>query len=826
MERPEQLTKYEKDAAASIRACHHCGEQCREDILLYDGHAFCCEGCRTVFDILQESNLCRYYELDGPKGLTPAETFPGKFDYLDLPEVASRVIEFTDGKLARVNWLLPKIHCISCIWLLENLNRLHPAVRSSEVNFPEKKVSIVFEMHQLTLSNLASLLTSIGYEPYLSLDDLDTKQKDPWQRTRLYKTGIAGFAFGNIMMLSFPEYFHLGTGGGDQQLRKLFTLLNFGLSIPVLLYCASDFFRSACSAWRGRYFNIDAPLALALSSVYAVSIYQLVTQSGPGYFDSFAGSVFFLLLGRYFQDKTYAGIAFDRDYKSYFPVAVTVVREDGTERRTPVSALQENDEILLRNRELVPADATLLSPAASIDYSFVSGESEKVERTAGDVIYAGGRHTGTAVRMKVLRKVSQSYLTQLWNNEAFAGNKEEQSATLAARINRYFSVAVFLLAVTAFGIWFFVFQKTETAFLAFATTLVVACPCGLFLSATFTYGNLLAILGKNRFYFKNAHAVDRLSHIDTVVFDKTGTITQTGEASVNFNGVVLTPEKRTIIRTIMAQSSHPLSRLIVQHLSADPVSRRALVSFEEVEGKGIQAQWGSTKVKIGSADWTGANFTGEGASSQVFVAFDDVIAGFYEIKSSYRPELESAVAALHQAGIRTFLLSGDKPVDVPFLSRIFRSKTVLHFGQTPAQKLDFIKALQSEGSNVMMVGDGLNDAGALRQSNVGIAVSEDANNFSPACDAILEGTELTRLPAYVRLARNGQRIIRASFCISLLYNAAGLSFALAGQLSPVIAAILMPVSSVTIVAFTTAASSLAARRLITDQGHKKAGRRS
>lgn len=798
------------------QACYHCGEECRDDVLHADNHDFCCDGCLTVYSLLKESDLCQYYAIEGAQGISPDPAFyKGKYDHLDQPEVHDKMIEFTDGHLTTVYWYLPKMHCSSCIWLLEHLYRLNPAVRSSVVNFPEKKVRITFDAPALRLSELAALLTRIGYEPYLSMDDLSGKKAGKWNRTRLYKIGIAGFAFGNIMMLSFPEYFHLGQNTSDQNLRTLFGILNLALSLPVLFYCAADFYKSAWSALKGRYLNIDAPIALALSCVFLISIYQLATQTGPGYLDSFAGAVFFMLVGRYFQDKTYAGVSFDRDYKSYFPIAISVLN-DGIEARKPITDLQKGDRMLVRNEELIPADAVLQSAVAMVDYSFVSGESQPVERRKGDTIYAGGKQKGAAIELEVLREVSQSYLTQLWNNEAFTRDKDDANKSLAARINRYFSLIVLGIAAVTFAFWFFINKNPGTAFLAFTTTLLVACPCALLLSSTFTNGNLLSVFSRNRFYPKNAHSIERLARTDAVVFDKTGTITLPDDAEIDFTGEPSTRDELVMIKTLVGQSSHPLSRLIAKHLADVPASRRVLTGFSETSGKGMAAQWGARRVKVGSADWVGAisNAESTGQSSRVYVAIDEVVRGYFTIRSKYRPELPETLSALRQAGIRTYLLSGDRPTDRDLLAPLFGENALLFFNQKPEQKLDFVRGLQREGRHVLMVGDGLNDAGALRQSDVGLAVSDDINNFSPSCDAIVEGNQLSLLPGYIALARSGQRIIRQSFAISLIYNILGLSFAVTGHLSPVIAAILMPVSSITIVAFTTLASNAAARRYL------------
>jgi Cu+-exporting ATPase len=798
-----------------LATCYHCGEACKDEQIEHDDHLFCCDGCQLVYDVLKENDLCQYYSFEEGKGNSPEKNhYKEKFDYLNLPELQSKLLEFTDGRQSRVNWLIPKMHCSSCIWLLEQLHRLNGAVSSSVVNFPEKKVRITYDSNRIKLSELASLLAKIGYEPYISLNDLEGDEKKRWNRTRLYKIGIAGFTFGNIMMLSLPEYFDLGQTSDDQQLRFLFGGLNVVLSLPVFFYSASDFFTSAWKALRGRYLNIDAPIALALLCVFLTSLYQVFSGTGPGYFDSLAGAVFFMLLGRYFQDKTYASISFERDYRSYFPVAASIIGKDGEETSTPVTDLAPGDRIVIRNRELIPVDSVLESPKASIDYSFVSGEAAPVERRKGDTIYSGGRQEGGAIVLEVLRKVSHSYLTQLWNNEAFSKQKEDPDQALPARINRYFSVVVLLIAAVTFTIWA-LSGKMEVAFNAFTTVLLVACPCALLLSATFTNGNLLSLFGKYSFYLKNAFTIERLAGIDTVIFDKTGTITLTKEAEVTFVGAPLTADELVIIKTLASQSSHPLSRLIVSDLKGVSSSKRVLSNFTEREGQGIKAMWGKQEVRLGSAVWLGVevvNHKDAKTSSLVHVSFDGTPRGFFEIRSKYRPELEATVTKLKNSGYQLYLLSGDKPTDIPFLSSLFGAEN-LHFNQTPEQKLKFVEGLQQrDGRRVLMVGDGLNDAGALRQSTVGLAVSDDVSNFSPACDVLTKGPCLANLPNYIGLAKTGQLVVKITFALSLVYNLVGLSFAITGDLSPVVAAVLMPFSSITIVLFTTLMTNLAARK--------------
>lgn len=399
--------------------CYHCGADCEDHVIVRDDKPFCCEGCRTVYELLQENQLCNYYDLTQNPGVSPDKNYyAGKYAYLDLPEVHDKIIDFTDGRQTHVNWFFPQMHCSSCVYLLENLHRLHEGVISSLVNFPEKKARIVIDEQKISLSKLAELLTYIGYEPYISLQDIEAQKAPKTNRTRLYKIGIAGFAFGNVMMMSFPDYFGLGDTHLDHHLQTMFSVFSVVLALPVFFYSASDFFVSAWKSIRERFLNIDAPIALAILVTFVRSLYEIGTQTGVGYLDSMTGIVFFMLLGRYFQDKTYSAISFDRDYKSYFPVAVTLLgRGQGaggedfpsviptkevsdTNPQLLVTDLQPGDQILIRNKELIPADVRLVSERAMIDYSFVSGESTPIEKTRNELIYAGGRQIGERLKSK------------------------------------------------------------------------------------------------------------------------------------------------------------------------------------------------------------------------------------------------------------------------------------------------------------------------------------------------------------------------------------------------------------------------------------------
>lgn len=793
-------TSVHKHATTS---CYHCGEHCDNSIHVEE-KTFCCDGCKMVYEILNENELCKYYDITQAPGINARGKFVSeKFAYLDDEKVKKQLISFTNNIQSRVTFTLPQMHCSSCIWLLENLHKLNPAVIESQVNFPRKEINILYSETESSLRKIVELLAFIGYEPRISLNDIDSKKSNKTNRSHIFKIGIAGFCFGNIMMLSLPEYF----SGGEQidyQLKNLFSYIILFLSLPVFSYSASEFFISAYKGFQQKFINIDAPIALAVLITFTRSLYEIISGSGAGYMDSMSGIVFFMLIGRYFQNRTYDTLSFDRDYKSYFPVSVTVIK-DGSHNSIPVSNIKVGDRLLIRNNELIPADALLFKGDANIDYSFVTGESAAVPKVLGEMIFAGGKQIGSSIELEVIKDVSQSYLTQLWNSDTFK-KEENNNDSILHIISKYFSIVLFALAFG--GFLFFANSDMPRALNALTTVLIVACPCTLLLSATFTNGNILRIYGKNKFYLKNANVIEKLQNIDSIVFDKTGTITINNESVVKYDGLPLSEEQMAIVKSLTSHSNHPLSKSILNYLPS--LSTYATNHFSEHSGQGIEGIVLNNYIKLGSGEFVLEETKSSNLSSTVHLKINDIYYGKFSIHNQYRKGLKSLVHSL-QNKFTLSVLSGDNDAERSQLKNIFNNSTAMYFQQSPADKLNYIKTLQKNNKTVAMIGDGLNDAGALKQSDVGISISDDLNNFSPACDAILDGTQFNKLKTFIDFSKTSQRIIYASFFISLLYNVIGLSYAVSGQLSPVIAAILMPLSSISIVVFTTGASTVAAK---------------
>ena len=780
------------------QGCFHCGLIIpKNEEINFDEKKFCCTGCKTVYEIFRLHDLTSYYDYEKSPGATPQD-IQGKYDFLENEVILSKILDFQEGNTSIVSLNIPHIHCSSCIWILENLNRLQPGISTSQVNFPEKKARITFNSEIVSLKSIVYLLSSIGYEPYISLENYETG-KNRVDRTLTYKLGVAFFCFGNIMLLSFPEYFEIKEFWLDSY-KPFFRILIFILALPSFLYSASDYYVSAYRSIKTRMLNIDVPIALGIIVMFIRSTYDIVMDYGPGFFDSLTGLVFFMLLGKMFQIKTYSFLSFERDFKSYFPIAVTRINQDSSEESVPIYDVLKGNRLLIRNQELIPVDGILMSEKAEIDYSFVTGEAIPISKKSGDKIFAGGKQIGKVIEMEVLHSVSQSYLTQLWSNEIFQKKVFQKHKTITDAISRYFTPILLLIAFAGFGYWIFI--DANTAFNVFTAVLIVACPCALALTAPFTFGNILRIMGKQKMYLKNALVIEQLAKVDTIVFDKTGTITTNKKSNIIYEGGTISDENFVLIKNVLRGSNHPLSRMLYDFLPE--YNRIKIDDFQEITGKGILAIVDNKEIKIGSASFVNNTIldSSEIEKTALHIKIGTLYLGKFVFQNQYREGLEKLFATLSKE-YNIKVLSGDNDGERANLEVILPKRTELIFNQKPEQKLEFIKKLQETGKNVMMVGDGLNDAGALAQSNVGISVSENVNVFSPACDAILDAGEFSKLNYFLKLSHKSILIIKMSFGLSILYNIVGLSFAVTGNLLPLVAAIIMPLSTITIVGFVT-----------------------
>ena len=793
-------------------ACFHCGELIHEKSIRYQKHSFCCSGCQQVYQLLSDHSLEDYYACDIIPGRSPHEP---RFSFLDHPNFREKLISFSKEGISKVTFNLPGIHCRSCLYLLENLYRLNAAILKTHLNFTKKELSIWFKESDISLGELANFLASIGYEPFIDSEESQNNQhKNLEEQNALFiKLGIAGFCAGNAMLFSFPEYL----GIEDGELKYLFGYLNLFLGSIAVFYSGSDYFKNVVSHLKLKKITIELPILLGILVGYSRSAYEILTQTGAGYIDSVSGLLFFLLIGKWFQQKSFDFLSFERKYTSYFPLTITKLVH-GIEVLAPLQEIAVGDHLLIRNQEIIPSDAILYRGQSNIDYSFVTGESEKIKLKEGDSIYAGGKHAGEIIEIVIIKELKQSYLTQLWEEQVFKDplHKTENWENFANKVGIYFTFGLMSLAF-AVGIYWLINDPSKWQN-SVVSILVIACPCALAISYPFILGHGMRWLAKFNFFIKDTQSLERLAQIDTIVFDKTGTLTlSANEGAKEHFTRPLTQGEWSNLYSLVQQSIHPISRQtqkFIQNLGFTQMKKPEIL--REIAGKGLEGYFNGIAYRVGSAKFTGHSSkllnNYQISESQLFLEINHEPLGYIEFPWENRPGVELMLRQL-QANYDVYLLSGDKKEHAAHLVDWFPKIESCRFECSPMDKMGFIKSLQNQGKKVAMIGDGLNDAGAIKQAHIGIAVSDDHLHFTPASDAILQGSSLHNLPKFIAFAQAGLRLIKFSFIISLVYNAIGLSFAIQGNLSPLIAAILMPVNSISMLLIAHAGMSYQGKSL-------------
>jgi Cu+-exporting ATPase len=543
-----------------------------------------------------------------------------------------------------------------------------------------------------------------------------------------------------------------------------------------------------------KYLTIDVPISLGIITLFARSAFEIISGTGVGYFDSFAGLVFFLLVGKWFQSRTYSAIAFDRDFKSYFPMAVAKL-DDGEESVVLIEKIKKGDRLRILNNQIIPADCILSNGEAIVDYSFVSGESDSIRKNIGDRLYAGGRQIGGVIDVDVAKEVSQSYLTQLWNQAGSTEQKRGVDSDLINRTSQWFSVGIISIALLTLVGWLFI--DPAQAMNAFTAVLIIACPCALALAMPFASGNVSRLLGKRGFFLRNAKTLETMAESQAFVFDKTGTLTDNNASKLHYIGSTLSKYEVRMVFSVASSSTHPLSVAISNWLSSELIQ---IENLKEEPGLGLKARVGQNTVKLGSSEFCGTTDL-DNQGSQVHVRINDEFMGTFLIEKGLRDGAQEMVNSIEKSEL--YMLSGDNNRDEHRMRSLFGEDAQLHFNQSPQSKLEFVQALEKNGKRTVMFGDGLNDAGALKAASTGVAVADNVYSFSPACDVILQADQLRNFGRILRYAKRSIQVVRASIIISLIYNVIGLFFAVQGDLTPIVAAILMPLSSITVVAFVT-----------------------
>lgn len=783
--------------------CLHCGDACGPKSIHTHEGSFCCSGCEAVYRILRDHNLCDYYVV-GDESTRHRRPAFGRDDYavLDQRDVRIRYVEYADGDVENLRFDVPNLHCVSCMWLLDRLHEFDPGIIVSTADISRRQVAIRIKPNVTTIRNVAELLARIGYPPVIRAESThrEDQQRQQERRSLYLRMGVAGFAAGNIMLFGIARY--LAQGDLPPSLVLLFNILSIVLATPVVVYSASPWWRSAWGAISHRRINLDVPVALGITAIFIRSLVDIGMGTGDGYLDSFAGLVFFLLIGRLFQTKAYDSISFDRTYRSFFPLYVRRERKSAV-TTVPLDDIAPGDTMIVRHGEVIAADSVVLGQGGFVDYSFVTGESAPVECVEGTFVYAGARVIGRAIRCTATAAAARSYLATLWER---SGSTVPRSSLLRLS-DRFASVFTGLALTIAVAGAAFYLPDTASALDVFTAVLIIACPCALTLAAPITLGTAMGQLGLRNIWLKNTATVVQLADVDAVVFDKTGTLTY-GDLVLTRQGDPLPVDVNLAIRRVAASSSHPVSRALAGDMSdmADEVEE----GQQTIRGRAL-----GYDVVLGSAQ----ALRNEGYDVEdipfaiVHAAVNGHYVGCWSAQSSVRHGIETSIQRLHSDGVKTFLASGDTNREAALFASVFAQSEMI-FSASPETKRLLVEKLRGEGHHVLMMGDGLNDSVAMSSADVAVAVTDATATLVPACDVIIDGDSAHHIDVLIRYSRTMKNFIFINLGVSVLYNAVGLSLAVSGMLTPLAAAVLMPVSNLTVIGIGVAAARWFGRRAV------------
>lgn len=783
-------------------ACAHCGLAVPPDRVSADAaESFCCSGCVAAWDILHAGGLGRYYDLSERRDIAVRSSGRNyeEFDHPAFEELYVR--RDTDG-MAHAELYLEGVHCASCVWLVERLPLLVIGVAQVELEVRRALARVRWNSAVVPLSAVARTLDRLGYAPHPFRGVAREAMRRREDRQALMQIGIAGAIAGNVMLPALALYAG-EIQGMEPAYVALFRWVSLLLTIPAMLFPGRVFFAGAIAALRTRTMHIDLPIALALAAGFARGAINTVTDSGPIYFDGVTLLIFLLLTGRFLQQRGQRAAADATELLfSLAPGTARVIEPDGVEREVPTAALLPGMEIVVRSGESFPADGVVTEGRTTVNAALLTGESRPVETAEGEPVHAGTLNVQAPVRVRVEAAGSGSRLARLLREVEESAARKAPVVALANRLSGHFVMVVLVLAVVTFAIWL---PRDSTAAWDHAIALlVVTCPCALALATPLAVSMGVGRAAQTGIYIKGGDVIELLARPGELLIDKTGTLTLGHTALVEWHG---DQSAKAMVLTLEAGSSHPIADGF-RRAFAELVPPGAEAVSHHVGG-GITGRIAGQEVVVGSPTFVAARATGADlwrervadTLTPVLVAVDGRVVAAAGFGDRIRDDALAALTALRERGWRTTILSGDDPRVAGAVGAAlgFLPDQIIA-GATPEAKRDAVAARRAAGRRpVVMVGDGVNDAVAMAVADVGIGVHGGAEASLAAADAYLTTPGIAPLVAMVDGSSRTMRVIRRNIAFALVYNLIGVTLAMLGYLSPLVAAVMMPASSLTVV---------------------------
>ena len=793
------MTVAERPGAATGVACSHCGLPVPRGLVEPAGELqFCCTGCAAAWRLIHEAGLDRYYVFEQRRA-RPVEPSGRKYEEFDHPAFEALYVRTAPDGLRTVELYLEGVHCASCVWLVERVTLAVPGAVRAELDVTRALASITWDPEQTSLSQVARFLDSIGYRPHPFRGIRAELVRRAEDRAMALRVGVAGALAGNVMMLATALYAGW-FGGMDPVTERYLRWVSLLLTTPALIWPGRVFFQGALAALRTRRLHMDVPVAIALAAGYLRGAVNTVTDQGPIYFDGVATLIFLLLVGRWLQQRAQRSAADAAELlHSLSPRTARLVDGDGV-HEIPSEALMPGMQVEVRAGELCPADGRVQSGRSHVDTALLTGESRPVGVAPGDPVFAGTVNRSASLRVAVEETGEASRLGRILR-EVEAGSRRRAPVVLTADRLAGAFVAVVLILATATWLWWLP-RNPDVALDNAIALLIVTCPCALALATPLAITSAIGKAARNGMLIKGADAIEVLARPGHMVLDKTGTLTEGRTALVRWTG----PDWcRPLVVALERHSVHPVAEGLISAWGG--LAGPGADAVTQVAGGGVQGIVSGHRVLVGSPafvlstarDPEGLAGRRDPGLTPVAVAVDGLVVGLAEFGDRLRPEAGEAMAALRRDGWALSVLSGDDPTVVQALAvPLGLPPEALEGGASPERKLRVIEAAAAAGP-VVMVGDGINDAAAIARASVGVSVRGGAEASLAAADVYLVRPGLDPLVELTRGAARTLRVIRRNLALSIGYNLIGAALAMTGTITPLIAAVMMPVSSVTVV---------------------------
>jgi Cu2+-exporting ATPase len=767
---------------------------------------FCCNGCRVAYEVIHEHGLDGYYEIksriEAPE--QPAQRSGRGFAEFDDPAFHNLYCRALPSGLATVELYLEGVHCAACVWLVEKLTVVVEGVAEVRLDLGRSLATVTWNPETTPLSQVARFLDSIGYapHPFRGVEARDMARRE--ERALLIRIAAAGAIAGNVMLIAFALYgghFH----GITDEFKTLFRWVSLGLALPSVIWCGSVFYRGAWGALKTRTLHMDLPIAIGILAGFIQGAINTIRGAGEIYFDSVTALIFFLLVGRFLQRRQQRRAASSTELLfSIAPATARLVESAGV-REVPLEGLSPGNVVEIRAGDSIPADGTVVEGSSTIDRSLLTGESRPEPVAAGDPVHAGTVNLGGRLLVEVRITGEDTRIGRLMRLVEEGAMRRAPVVLLADRISGWFVAIVLTLAAITLGIWLKL--DPEHAVGHAVALLIVSCPCALGLATPLAVSAAIGHAARKKILIKGGDALENLAHPGRMILDKTGTLTEGRLGVVSWWG---NESVKPMVAAIERHSAHPVAQALSSGLTASEVPEAGKV--REITGAGISGVCDGRRVVVASTSHiarelgglpeeaaAAANSLADQGLSPVAVAVDERIVAIAGIGDPLRQDSAASVAAIRDRGWRVEILSGDHPAVVRSIAgQVGVAPEAARGAATPEDKLEAVREAASE-TTVAMVGDGVNDAAALAAASVGIGVHGGAEAALAAADVYLGRPGLEPVVDLLRGSRRTLGVIRRNLVFSLAYNIVAVSFAITGHMSPLLAAILMPLSSMTVV---------------------------